>query len=146
MRTDAAAGEAALRLVDRLREATNNHDPDGVAACFTTDYRSETPAHPTRAFTGPDQVRRNQEKIFTFVPDLTVELLRATVDGNTVWTEWEHRGVRKDGSSHHMRGVIIFGIRDGLFHWARLYLELVEKNGSNIDTAIHRDVTEPRHG
>jgi len=75
MRTDAAAGEAALRLVDRLREATNNHDPDGVAACFTTDYRSETPAHPTRAFTGPDQVRRNQEKIFTFVPDLTVELL-----------------------------------------------------------------------
>ena len=91
-------------------------------------------------------MRRNQEKIFTFVPDLTVELLRATVDGNTVWTEWEHRGVRKDGSSHHMRGVIIFGIRDGLFHWARLYLELVEKNGSNIDTAIHRDVAEPRHG
>src|SRR3954470_13967724 len=97
---DSAA--AATRLVERLRDATNNHDPDGVAACFTVDYRSETPAHPARSFTGRDQVRRNQEKIFTFVPDLTAELLRSTVDGSTIWTEWEVKS----------RGVV-FGRRSG---------------------------------
>src|SRR5690348_9212203 len=68
------ADDEAGRLVERLRDATNSHDPDGVAACFTPDYCSETPLHPARSFTGRDQVRRNQEKIFTFVPDLTAEL------------------------------------------------------------------------
>ena len=80
------ADDEAVRLVERLRDATNSHDPDGVAACFTPDYCSETPLHPARSFTGRDQVRRNQEKIFTFVPDLTAELLRSTVDGTTIWT------------------------------------------------------------
>ena len=73
--SNTVADDEAVRLVERLRDATNSHDPDGVAACFTPDYRSETPLHPARSFTGRDQVRRNQEKIFTFVPDLTAELL-----------------------------------------------------------------------
>jgi hypothetical protein len=137
------ADNEAVRMVERLGKATNDHDPDGVAACVTLDYRSEAPAHPARSFTGRDQVRRNQEKIFTFVPDLTVELLRMTVDGNTIWTEWEHRGTRKDGSSHHMRGTIIFGMRDGLAYWARLYLEPVETDSGDINAAIHRDVVGP---
>jgi hypothetical protein len=62
------ADDEAVRLVERLRDATNSHDPDAVAACFTPDYHSETPLHPARSFTGRDRVRRNQEKIFTFVP------------------------------------------------------------------------------
>jgi ketosteroid isomerase-like protein len=144
MSTNVADSEAAAtRLVERLRDATNNHDPDGVAACFTVDYHSETPAHPARSFTGRDQVRRNQEKIFTFVPDLTAELLRVTVDGDTVWTEWEHRGTRKDGSAHHLRGVIILGMRDELACWGRFYLELVDTDTSDINAAIDRDVAGP---
>ena len=102
--SNTVADDEAVRLVERLRDATNSHDPDGVAACFTPDYRSETPLHPARSFTGRDQVRRNQEKIFTFVPDLTAELLRSAVDGTTIWTEWEHRGTRRDGAPHHMCG------------------------------------------
>ena len=137
------ADDEAIRLVERLREATNNHDPDGVAACFTPDYRSETPVHPARSFTGRDQVRRNQEKIFTFVPNLTADLLRSTVDGSTIWTEWEHRGTRRDGSPHHLRGTIILGMRDGLACWGRFYLEPVEVDGVDINAAIHRDVAGP---
>ena len=34
--------------------------------------------------------------------------------GQTVWTEWEHRGTRPDHTAHLMRGVIIFGVRDEL--------------------------------
>jgi ketosteroid isomerase-like protein len=142
MNTDVTDSEA-VHLVERLLEATNEHNPDRVAACFTLDYRSEAPAHPARSFTGRDQVRRNQEKIFAFVPDLAVELLRSTVDGDTVWTEWEHRGTRRDGSPHHMRGTIILGMRGGLACWGRFYLELVEKDGDDINAVIHRDVAGP---
>jgi len=142
MNKDVADIEAA-RMVERLRDATNDHDAEGVAACFTSDYRSQTPAHPARGFIGRDQVRKNQKKIFSFVPDITVELLRSTVDGNTIWTEWEHRGTRKDGSLHHMRGTIILGIRDGLACWGRFYLEPVEVTSGDIDAAIHRDVAKP---
>ena len=39
-------------IVDRLRRATNDHDLEAVVACFTTDFRNETPAHPERGFTG----------------------------------------------------------------------------------------------
>ena len=131
----------AVRMVERLRDATNAHDLDGIAACFTPDYRSETPAHPQRSFTGRDQVRRNQEMILGFVPDLTVELLRWAVDGDEIWTEWEHRGTRADGSAHAMRGTIIFGVRDGLASWARFYLEPVEAGGGDVTAAIHRDLT-----
>jgi hypothetical protein len=65
------------------------------------------------------------------------------VDGDTVWTEWEHRGTRKDGSPHRMRGVLILGMRDGLACWGRFYLELVEVDRADVSTAIRRDLAGP---
>ncbi|TMF99475.1 MAG: nuclear transport factor 2 family protein, partial [Chloroflexi bacterium] len=45
MRTqDAESGPGAL--VERLRQATNNHDLESLTRCFALDYRNETPAHP----------------------------------------------------------------------------------------------------
>ena len=114
-------------MVERLLRATNDHDLEAVVACFTPDYRNETPAHPERGFTGSEQVRANWTQIFAAIPDLTCEVLRSTVDGDIVWSEWEHRGTRPDGSLHLMRGVVIFGVADGRASWARFYLEPVEE-------------------
>ena len=131
-------GPAAL--VERLRVATNAHDLEAVVSCFATDYRNETPAHPERGFTGRDQVRRNWEQIFAAVPDVTAEVVRGVVDGDTAWTEWEHRGTRTDGSSHIMRGVVIFGVRNNVADWARFYLEPVQTDGQNADAAVRRQL------
>ena len=131
-------GPAAM--VERLCAATNAHDLEAVASCFAADYRNETPAHPERGFTGRDQVRRNWEQIFAAVPDVTAVVLRSAVDGDTAWTEWEHRGTRPDGSPHLMRGVVIFGVRVGVADWARFYLEPVESDGDNADAAISRQL------
>lgn len=46
-------------VVARLLRATNEHDLDGVVACFAPDYSNETPVHPARSFQGREQVRRN---------------------------------------------------------------------------------------
>jgi hypothetical protein len=127
-------------LASRLCDATNAHDLDGIVACFAADYRNETPAHPARGFSGREQVRRNWEQIFTFVPDLRAELLGCSTDGHTVWTEWDHSGTRPDGSAHRMRGVIIFDVSDGLMSAARFYLEPVDAAETDADAAVRRQV------
>lgn len=127
-------------IVQRLQRATNDHDLDALVACFAPDYRNEAPAHPERGFTGSEQVRANWTQIFAAIPDLTCEVLRFTVDGDMVWSEWEHRGTRPDGSLHLMRGVVIFGVADGLASWARFYLEPVQDDAGTVDQAVRRQV------
>jgi|SRR3954454_1713375 ketosteroid isomerase-like protein len=127
-------------MVDRLLHAVNTHDVDGVATCFAADYVNETPAHPSRGFRGRDQVRRNWRQIFGFVPDLRAEVLRAAFDGEIAWTEWEMTGTRRDGSGHHMRGVVVFCVQDGVARWARFYLEPVEMDSGTVDEAVRAQV------
>lgn len=128
-------------VVRRLEQATNEHNLEALVACFASDYRNETPAHPERGFTGQDQVRANWSQIFAAIPDLTCRVLDCTVEGPTVWSEWEHRGTRSDGTPHLMRGVIIFGVVDGVVAWARFYLEPVQAAAGTVDQAVRRQVT-----
>lgn len=136
---ETVAGPAAM--VHRLQCATNDHDLESVVACFAPDYRNETPAHPERGFTGTEQVRANWMQIFAAIPDLTCTVLSCAVDGETVWSEWEHRGTRSDGTAHVMRGVIIFGVTGDLAAWARFYLEPVQADAGSVDHAVRRQVT-----
>ena len=126
--------------MERLRLSVNRHDLDAVVACFTPGYRNETPVHPARGFSGQEQVRRNWQQIFAHVPDVTAEVVRYSVDGETVWSEWEHRGTRPDGSPHLMRGVVIFGMSDELADWARFYLEPVDESSDDANAAVRRQV------
>jgi limonene-1,2-epoxide hydrolase len=137
-----AQGESnPTALIERLCQATNDHDLEAVVACFAPDYRNETPNHPERSFTGRDQVRTNWTQIFAAIPDVRTEVLRCAVDGSTVWSEWEHHGTRPDGTAHTMAGVIIFGVDDGLASWARFYLEPVAVGAGAVDDAVRRQVS-----
>lgn len=127
-------------MVQRLVQATNEHDLEAIVGCFSADYRNETPAHPARGFTGREQVRSNWTQILSAIPDLTCEVTACAVQGDTVWSEWEHRGTRPDGSPHLMRGVIVFGVADGVASWARFYLEPVEPDAGSVEQAVARQV------
>jgi ketosteroid isomerase-like protein len=127
-------------MVQRLQRATNDHDLEALSACFSADYRNETPAHPEWGFTGRDQVRANWTQIFAAIPDLTCEVVRCAVDGDTIWSEWEHRGTRPDGTPHLMRGVVIFGVDEGCATWARFYLEPVQAGAGTVDEAVREQV------
>src|SRR3981081_4937798 len=100
----AVQGTGPTATLRRLQEAIGNRDLEAVVACFSPTYRNETPAHPERSFSGGDQVRQNWTQIFAAIPDLSVGVLRLATDGDVVWSEWEHRGTRPDGSPHLMRG------------------------------------------
>ena len=131
--------DAGGALVERLCRAVNEHDLDALTECFAEDYVNETPAHPARGFQGRAQVRRNWQQIFDAVPDITAEV-GWIADEETVWSEWQMRGSRPDGTPHHMRGVVIFGVEGDVAAWARFYLEAVEEGGGDADEAIRRAV------
>jgi hypothetical protein len=137
---DDATDSGPAAMARRLCRAANDRDLRELVACFAPGYRNLTPAHPRRGFTGREQVRTNWEQIFAAIPDLSTELLGSVVDGDTVWTEWEHRGTRPDGTRHLMRGVVIFGVADGVADWARFYLEPVTDDGKDATAAVHGQV------
>jgi SnoaL-like domain len=126
-------------LVDRLARATNEHNLEALSLCFAPEYRNVTPVHPARGFRGRAQVRKNWEQIFAAVPDISAEV-RWVANGSEVWSEWEMRGSRLDGSRHLMRGVVIFGVDHGQASWARFYLEPVQEDGAGVDETVSAQV------
>src|SRR5688500_9435639 len=79
-------------VIERLAQAMTAHDLEAMLSTFDSDYRSEQPVHPDRAFHGMEQVRKNWSAIFSSAPDFRANLLRMVVDANTVWSEWEWTG------------------------------------------------------
>ncbi|OVE84294.1 nuclear transport factor 2 family protein [Natronolimnobius baerhuensis] len=115
------------QTVERFLQAMNDHDLEALLSCFHEDYRSETPAHPERSFTGREQVRENWIQMFDTTPDLSVEFPRTTIDGDTAWIELRMHGRQTDGEELDVRGVVIKGIPDGQIEWGRIYLEPVQQ-------------------
>jgi hypothetical protein len=128
----------ALAAAERLVQATNAHDLEAMLACFESDYRSEQPAHPARAFQGIDQVRKNWSAMLEAVPDVRWEILGSAEADDTAWVELRLTGTQADGSKLDEIGVIIFGVPEERIAWARLYLEDVEENGWDIDAEVKR--------
>jgi ketosteroid isomerase-like protein len=134
------SSELPLATIERLVRACNAHDLEQLVALFDESYALEAPLHPQRSFSGREQVRRNWTQIFAAVPDLQARVRRSAGEGETVWTEWEMAGTRRDGGAHLMRGVFIFGVTGGKIHWGRMYLEPVDGAGGDMDAALREQL------
>jgi ketosteroid isomerase-like protein len=117
-------------VVERAQKAINSHDLEGFVACFDEDYQSEQPAYPSRTFRGREQVRKNWSGIFSSVPDVQAEIVRSSVEGDTVWTEWRWYGTQTDGTPFDVRSVTIFGVQSDQIIWGRLYMEPVQQSSN----------------
>ena len=125
-------------LAERIRKAINEHDIEAFVACVDSEYQSEQPAHPARAFRGADQVRTNWSGLFQEIPDIQAELLGTARDGDTEWAEWRWHGTRTNGSHFEMRGVTVMHTRADRALRARLYMEEVDSSGEDIDHTVRR--------
>ena len=131
-------------VMNRLLTAMNAHDLDAFVACFALDYRSEQPAHPSRAFGGSDKVRENWKGVFSGVPDFHAEiLLSATTDDGVEIGEWRWWGTYTDGSPFAMQGVTVMGIEGAQIVWGRLYMEVIERDGADIDQMVQEAYRPP---
>jgi ketosteroid isomerase-like protein len=125
-------------VLPQLQNAMNRHDLEAFLACFDSNYRSEQPAHPNRGFGGREQVQKNWTALFDSIPDFHADLLATSTQGETTWAEWHWSGTRADGTPLDMRGVTLFGVKDGQIVWGRLYMEDVEEVDEDIDEAVRR--------
>ena len=126
------------QVLDRLLAAINAHELEAMVSCFAEDYTNETPVHPPRGFRGQEQVRTNWSQIFAAVPNLQARVVRSSVDGDTLWTEWDIAGDRVDGAGFLMRGVVIFGVAGDRIASARFYLEAVEDTSGDVNAHTRR--------
>ena len=138
MRPTSPPAGAAAKAVDRLAAAINAHDLEALVSCFDAGFVNDTPAHPDRSFSGAAQVRENWARIFAGVPDLQARIVGQTVDDTAAWTEWDWTGTRRDGSSHHMRGVTITTVGTEAITRARFFMEPVTDDGLGVAAAIDR--------
>ncbi len=126
------------QVLDRLLAAINAHELEAMVSCFAEDYTNETPVHPPRGFRGQEQVRTNWSQIFAAVPNIQARVVRSSVDGDTLWTEWDIAGDRVDGAPFLMRGVVIFGVAGDTIASARFYLEPVEDTSGDVNAHTRR--------
>jgi len=138
-----ARGAIVGDVTKRLLSTMNAHDLEAFVGCFAEDYHSEQPAHPSRNFSGRDKVRENWAGVFSGVPDFEADLVSAAVSDDGVEIgEWRWSGKHVDGSPFAMRGVTVLGIANDRIAWGRLYMEVVEESGANIDEMV-RDTYRP---
>ncbi|NJK51842.1 MAG: nuclear transport factor 2 family protein [Acaryochloris sp. RU_4_1] len=112
-----------IAVLERLQQAQNAHDLEAFLACFAPHIHGEHPIHPERTVQGIEHVRKNWSAIFHDIPDFHSELLRSTVEGDTVWAEWHWFGTHRDGTRFSVQGVSILGIPADRIEWARFYME-----------------------
>ena len=131
-------------MMNRLLDALNAHDLDAFVKCFASDYRSEQPAHPSRAFAGRDKVRENWTSVFAGIPDFHAELVvSATTEDTVEIGEWRWRGTHTDGAPFAMRGVTVMGVDGKHIAWGRLYMEVIEQDGADIDQMVREAYRPP---
>jgi ketosteroid isomerase-like protein len=131
-------------IINRLLSAMNGHDLDAFVDCFAADYESQQPAHPSRAFRGSGQVRKNWQGVFAGIPDFTAELLlSAEIAEGVEVSEWRWYGTYRDGSPFGMQGMVVTGVHRDRIAWQRLYVEPVERDGATIDEMV-QETYRPR--
>jgi ketosteroid isomerase-like protein len=119
-------------LVEQMRAALDAHDIDGFVDFFHADYLGERPRHPDAPPSTREDVRGNWSEVLRDVPDLKVEIPAAIQDGDTIWSEWRAYGTSRSGAALELRGIFIFGVREGRVAWSRMYFEPVEQEGSPL--------------
>jgi len=129
----------AKSVVDRFVRAINDHDLEGIVSCFAPDYHDVEPVHPARQISGGTaEVRKRWATVLDGLPDFRTEVERVALEDDTAWIEHDWSGTRSDGTRLHLRGVNVFGIRDGQFASGHIYMETVEEGGMDIEERVRR--------
>lgn len=111
----AASGREAA-VAEKWIAAWNSHDADKLLSVFTSDVFYEDVAFGEVSH-GSAELRKFAASEFEAVPDLKVELLRASVHNGHGTIEWTFSGTDKDiyktGKKFSVRGVSVIDVREG---------------------------------
>jgi ketosteroid isomerase-like protein len=103
-----------LNVINKFNEAFNRHDVDGIMKLMTEDciFENTRPVPDGERFVGQEKVRKVWEELFTRSPKARFETEEIFPSGNRCVVRWIYYW-EKDGKEGHVRGVDLFGVRDG---------------------------------
>jgi ketosteroid isomerase-like protein len=108
--------DEAIRMLEAIAKAFDEHDLDGIMAQFADDAVFESPrgseAFGTR-FVGREAVREAFAGRFAGIPDVRYRDDAHFVDGDRGASEWTLSGTMTDGTRIEVRGCDLWTLRDG---------------------------------
>jgi ketosteroid isomerase-like protein len=108
--------DEAVRMLEAIAKAFDEHDLDGIMAQFADDAVFESPrgseAFGTR-FVGREAVREAFAGRFSGIPDVRYRDDAHFVDGDRGASEWTLSGTMTDGTRIEVRGCDLWTLRDG---------------------------------
>ena len=111
-----SASDRHAAVAEKWIAAWNSHDPEKLLAAFTGDVFYEDVAFGEVSH-GSAELRKFATAEFEAVPDLKLELLRASVHNGHGTIEWSFSGTDKDmfktGKKFSVRGVSVIDVRKG---------------------------------
>ncbi|HET9344261.1 MAG TPA: nuclear transport factor 2 family protein [Candidatus Limnocylindrales bacterium] len=108
--------DAALRMIQAITAAFDNHDLDGILAHFAGDAVFEAPRGPDpwgQRFVGRDEIREAFAGRFSGIPDVRYRGGEHFVDGERGASEWTLSGTTTAGQRIEVRGCDLWTFRDG---------------------------------
>ncbi len=118
--TSTSMTEETSRFIAQLLDAMNSHDMDGVAACFSPDYRG-TDVNEAGPQLGRVGIRQSMSRYLAAFPDLHFTQEAAVMEGDRVAIQWTahatHQGtvlhIPPTGKQVVVRGATFLTLQEG---------------------------------
>jgi hydroxyacylglutathione hydrolase len=123
-RRDRITGSKAEAVTRRYFEAIGAHDVQGAAAMWAPDGREDVRGQ--GLYIGPEGLREFIGSLIEAIPDLKVEIVSTTTEGERCALHWRFTGtfagpgsfsgIAPTGHRMELEGVDVLTVRDGLIH------------------------------
>jgi ketosteroid isomerase-like protein len=112
---EVAQTASTLEVVKRFNDALNRHDVGAAMALMTEDcvFENTYPAPDGERFEGQERVRQFWEALFRSSPHAVFQTEEIFAHGDRCVVRWRYDWTDTAGQSGHVRGVDVFGVRDG---------------------------------
>lgn len=127
--------------VAQFFRALNEHDLDLLRGCLHPDFEMLVPQKPARGFVGRDQEVANIRLLFDTYADFAVQVLRAAVDGDEVWTETVGTATGLEVAT-----VVIWTVAGDVLRRGRYYSEPVQRDAADIEEFMRTLAPAPGSG
>lgn len=104
-----------LRVIEQFNEVFNRGDVPAIMALMTGDcvFENTYPPPDGERYEGQDAVRAFWEQFFASSNEPAFAAEDMFVSGDRCVVRWRYQWREADGRQGHVRGVDVFGVRDG---------------------------------
>jgi limonene-1,2-epoxide hydrolase len=124
----------ASAVLSRYLKAQEDKDLEALVSCWHASVETFHPLRPDRSWKGVDTYRRAWARIWDNNPRSRFEVVSSGVVGNRIYLEAlvEHA----DGTM--VPNMNILEVEDGKIRRARVYTDVPQRDGINMDTFVQR--------